>query len=105
GRSESPFGHERAGAEHVRGEMEGMGLDVGEDDAAEPAGAECGNLLARIEGTGEHSLLLCAHLDTVALTAGVEPVVVEGHWENSHEAILGADNKAAVAVFLEAARR
>src|SRR5205823_3131397 len=69
------------------------------------------NLLARIPaagGEGESDsawLLLCAHLDTVALTAGVEPVVVDGHWENAQEAILGADNKAAVAVFLEAARR
>ncbi len=35
----------------------------------------------------------------------VEPVVVDGGWENANAGILGADNKAAVAVFLELARR
>ena len=48
---------------------------------------------------------LCAHLDTVPLAAPVEPVVVNAGWENANEAILGADNKAAVAVMLELARR
>ena len=50
-------------------------------------------------------MLLCAHLDTVAVAGEIEPVVVDGGWENAHDAILGADNKAAVAVFLEVARR
>jgi tripeptide aminopeptidase len=31
--------------------------------------------------------------------------VVDGGWENAHDTILGADNKAAVAVFIEVARR
>ena len=35
----------------------------------------------------------------------VEPVCEEGVWRNRHDAILGADNKAAVAVMLAAARR
>jgi tripeptide aminopeptidase len=41
----------------------------------------------------------------VPLAAPVEPVLVEGAWENAHEGILGADNKSAVAVILELARR
>ena len=32
-------------------------------------------------------------------------MLVDGRWENAHEGILGADNKAAVAVMLETARR
>ena len=83
-----------------------MGLEVTEDDAAAAAGAECGNLLARLPGRGERSILLCGHLDTVD-DGGVpiEPVVVDGGWENANAGILGADNKAAVAVMLELARR
>ncbi len=50
-------------------------------------------------------LLLCAHLDTVPLQAPVEPVLEEGGWENANEGILGADNKAAIAVLLVLARR
>ncbi len=68
------------------------------------AGSDAGNLLTRLAGTGSDSILLCAHLDTVPLTAPIEPVVVDGGWENSGDGILGADNKAAVAVMLELVR-
>jgi tripeptide aminopeptidase len=102
----SSFGSERACAEHVAAELRSLGLEVTEDDAAGAAGAECGNLLARLPGRGERSLLLCGHLDTVD-DGGVpvDPVVVDGGWENANAGILGADNKAAVAVMLELARR
>ena len=66
---------------------------------------EHGNLLARIRGRGERTLLLCAHLDTVEVSGEIEPAIVDGGWENERDTILGADNKAAVAVFLELARR
>jgi tripeptide aminopeptidase len=90
-----------------------MGLDVEEDDAAGPAQAGAGNLLARItprasvtgQPGGERWILLCAHLDTVEQTAPIDPVVVDGGWENANDGILGADNKAAVSVILEVARR
>jgi tripeptide aminopeptidase len=101
----SPFGHERAVADHVVSELRHLGIDVREDEAAEAAGAECGNLHARIPGRGERTILLCAHLDTVSVTGPIEPVLVDGGWENEHDAILGADNKAALAVMLELARR
>jgi tripeptide aminopeptidase len=93
----SPFGHERACADRVIAELRGMGLEAEED--------ETGNVLARFDGRGERSILLCAHLDTVETDAPIEPVLVDGGWENAHDGILGADNKAAVAVMLEVARR
>ena len=101
----SPFGRERPCAERVAAELEGLGLDVEEDDAGQTTGAECGNLLARLAGDGERTLLLCAHMDTVVPQAPIEPQVVDGGWVNAHEGILGADNKAALAVMLEVARR
>jgi tripeptide aminopeptidase len=48
---------------------------------------------------------MCAHMDTVPPSAPVVPVLVDGGWENANAAILGADNKAAIAVMLELARR
>jgi tripeptide aminopeptidase len=93
----SPFGREAEVAARVTRELEGMGLAV-ERDAR-------GNLLTRIPGRSDRAILLCAHLDTVDVNGPIEPVIVEDGWENAHEAILGADNKAAVAVFLELARR
>jgi tripeptide aminopeptidase len=81
-----------------------MGLEVEEDDAGPRAGSDAGNLLARLPGVGSESILICTHLDTVPPLAPIEPVLVDGGWENAHEGILGADNKAAVAVALELAR-
>jgi tripeptide aminopeptidase len=104
-RIESPFGHERACADRVSAELRGMGLEVEEDDSGPAAGSECGNLIVRIpQERAARTLLLCAHLDTVVPQAPIEPVVAEGSWTNSREGILGADNKAALAVMLEVAR-
>jgi tripeptide aminopeptidase len=101
----SPFGSERACAEAVARDLADMGVDVEEDGSAAEAGAECGNLLARIPGRSERSILLCAHLDTVPEDGVIEPVLVGDGWESGGDTILGADNKAAVAVLLETARR
>jgi tripeptide aminopeptidase len=104
-RIESPSGRERRCADWVKAELDGIGIGVEEDGAGAIVGSDSGNLLARVPGTGEGSVLLCAHLDTVPLMAPVEPVTVDGGWENANDGILGADNKAAVAVMLELARR
>jgi tripeptide aminopeptidase len=101
----SPFGSERAMAEAVARELAAMGVDVEEDGAAAEAGAESGNLLARIPGRGDRTILLCAHLDTVPEPGVIEPVLVDDAWVSAGDTILGADNKAAVAVILEVARR
>ncbi|MGD0452636.1 MAG: M20/M25/M40 family metallo-hydrolase [Solirubrobacteraceae bacterium] len=114
-RIESPSGSERACGERVIAELRALGVKVHEDDAGPRAGSDCGNLLAfvaageRAGGSEQRaergrSLLLCAHLDTVPLRAPVEPVLLDGGWENANEGILGADNKAAVAVLLALAR-
>jgi tripeptide aminopeptidase len=110
---ESPSGREHACAQRIVTELQALGIEVHEDDAGPAAGSDCGNLLARIPGGGSEvpptrkypTVLFCAHMDTVPLQAPVEPVLREGFWENANEGILGADNKAAVAVLLALARR
>jgi len=109
---ESPSRHERACAQRVTQELAALGIETVEDDAAAVVGSDCGNLLARIDRTSATnapeaqppSVLLCAHLDTVPPAAPVEPVVRDGAWENENDGILGADNKAAVAMLLALAR-
>ena len=101
----SPFGHERAVADRVAQELRSLGFEVEEDDAGEGIGGDAGNLLARIPGRGERSVLLCAHLDTVPDGGPVEPVLVDGGWQSAGDTILGADNKATVAVLLALAHR
>jgi tripeptide aminopeptidase len=104
-RIESPSRHERACADRVTAELAELGLEVHEDSAGAAIGSDAGNLLARVPGAGEASILICAHLDTVPPVAPVEPVLADGYWSNANDAILGADNKSAVAVALELARR
>jgi len=103
---ESPSRSERAVADAVAADLREMGLDVTEDDSGAETGSDAGNLLARMAGPdGTRTILLCAHLDTVPLDDRVEPVRGEnGVISNRNEAILGADNKAAVAVILAALR-
>ena len=113
-RIESPSGHERNCAERVIAELRALQVEVREDAAGETPGSDCGNLLARIPAdperaadrsdAGRQSVLMGAHLDTPPPRAPVEPVLVGGCWENANEGILGADNKAAVAVLLALAR-
>jgi tripeptide aminopeptidase len=104
-RLESPTRQERSVADWLTRELRDMGLEVDEDQAGADTGSNSGNLHARIPGRATRSLMLCAHMDTVPLTAPVEPVFREGGWENSGDGILGADNKSAVAALVETARR
>jgi tripeptide aminopeptidase len=100
----SPSRGERACAEVVRRALDEIGVSVEEDDAGAGLGGDCGNLVARVPGTGEGWVMVCTHLDTVPPSGPIEPVVVNGGWENAGDGILGADNKAAVAVALGLAR-
>jgi len=103
----SPPGEERAVADRVTGYLRELGLEVDEDHAGAQIGSNAGNLLCRLPGRddGGTPLFLCAHLDTVPPQGPLEPVVEDGVVRNAGGTILGADNKAAVAAMLEAARR
>jgi tripeptide aminopeptidase len=103
---ESPSQRERAMADAVAAELRAVGIEVEEDATGAETGSDAGNLLARIPGPEDaRTILLCAHLDTVPLEAPIEVVREDGVFRNRNPAILGADNKAAVAVVLGVARR
>ncbi len=102
----SPSGSEEHVAEYVTGELRALGLEVTEDDTAAHTGAGSGNLMARIPGPpGAPGVMLCAHMDTVPVVDRIEVELEDGMYRNRHEAILGADDKAGVAVLVELARR
>ncbi|MGO9975385.1 MAG: M20/M25/M40 family metallo-hydrolase [Solirubrobacteraceae bacterium] len=101
----SPTGRERPCADWITSELRAIGLEVREDGSGPVAGSDSGNLYASIPGRGSGWVMMCAHMDTVPLTAPLAPVVREGVWVNATPGILGADNKAAVAALIELARR
>jgi tripeptide aminopeptidase len=102
----SPAREEGPAAEYVREFLDALDIEWSEDDAAARIPAGCGNITARLAPTGEGTpIFFCVHLDTVALEDDVVPVLLEdGRITNEREAILGGDNKAAVAVVLELLR-
>ncbi|HSD24523.1 MAG TPA: M28 family peptidase, partial [Solirubrobacterales bacterium] len=101
----SPTGEEREVADAVLGELREFGVDVNEDASATPARAGAGNLIARIPGRGDRWLSFFAHLDTVPHDGPIEVTREGGTFRSAGDTILGADNKAAVAVLLAVAER
>ncbi len=101
----SPTGEEREVADTLAAELRALGLEVCEDDASGPAEAGAGNLVARVPGERDEFVMFCAHVDTVPHEGRVEVVNDEGVFRSTGDTILGADNKAAVAVFMELVRR
>lgn len=92
-------------ADAVASELRELGVEVSEDDAAGPARAGAGNLIARIPGTGDRWVAFTSHLDTVPHEGPIEVAIEDGVFRSRGETILGADNKAAVTVLLELAAR
>ena len=101
----SPTGSEREVADAVKSYLGDLGLGVHEDGSARVTGCGCGNLVTRIPGRGEAETVgLCAHLDTVPVSGPPQVVVADGFVRTDGATVLGADDKAAVAVLLTLAR-
>lgn len=103
----SPSRNERAVADLVANKLRALGADVREDDTAAVVGGNTGNLIAELSGALPGRFVLAAHMDTVPLVPG-EPLVAltEGSVvRSSGKQILGADDKAGVAVVLKLLER
>lgn len=103
----TPPGSERAVADRVLAYLRELGLEPEEDASGPAVDSDAGNILCRIPATAPGTpVFLCAHMDTVPPLAAIEPFVDDdGVVRNAGGTILGADNKSALAVMLEAARR
>lgn len=95
---------EREVIDWTRGYLEGLGLEVREDDAGEKIGGNAGNLIVRLPGNvpGAPRIFLSAHFDTVEPTEGLVIVEEDGLFRSSGDTILGADDKAGMAPAIEA---
>jgi tripeptide aminopeptidase len=103
----SPPGQERAVADRITRELDAIGLEWDDDGCGPAIGSTAGNVLCRVPGNVEGGvpIFLCAHFDTVPLDGDLQPVLDDGIVRNAGGTILGADDKSALAVMVEAARR
>ncbi|MBI9084533.1 MAG: M20/M25/M40 family metallo-hydrolase [Desulfobacterales bacterium] len=82
-----------------------LGAATEVDGAGEGAGSDSGNLIVRIDGNRSvPTLMFCAHMDTVETGRGVVPVFKDGVFTSAGDTILGADDKSALAILIEAVR-
>lgn len=99
----SPSRREGRVAEYLLARLRELGVDATVDDSAVRSGSDTGNIIARLPGNAAGpTILLCAHMDTVGPTEGMVPVVRDGVVYSNGETVLGADDKAGIAIILAA---
>lgn len=98
----SPSKQEGDLAVYLKKRLKELGADVYEDESASKTGSNTGNLLGIYPGNskGAPTVLLSAHMDTTVSTEGMEPVIKNGVIYSDGKNILGADDKAGIAVII-----
>jgi tripeptide aminopeptidase len=81
----SPTGEERAVADAVADELRELGIEFTEDDAAGPAQAGAGNLIARLPGRDDRWIAFASHLDTVPHEGPIEVALEDGVFRSKGE--------------------
>lgn len=80
-----------------------LGLEVIEDDTTAQTGHGAGNLICTLAGTNDtvDPIYFTCHMDTVVPGKGIKPSIKDGYVVTDGTTILGADDKAGLAVLLE----
>ncbi len=101
-RIDSETFHEGAIQKYLAEELKKAGAQVYIDKVGKKIGSDAqGNMIATVKGTGKKTFLLGAHMDTVSPGQGVKPIVKKDRVTSDGTTILGADDKAGLAIILE----
>lgn len=98
---DSPTKEEKDFKDRLMKDLKDLGVEVYEDDAGEKAGSNSGNLIAKLKGTGDKTVLFSAHMDTVSPGRGIKPEIRDGIIYSDGTTVLGSDDKAGVAAIVE----
>ena len=98
--------HEGNVVRYLKKELNRSGLKTRIDNARSKIGGESGNLIGYLKGNvkGTKTIMLNAHVDTVSSGINIKHGIKKGTIRSDGRTILGADDKAGVAVILEALR-
>lgn len=103
---DSESGHEGEIAKVLKQKFESLGLEVVEDNTTAETGHGAGNLICTLKGTNKEAdpIYFTSHMDTVVPGKGVKPTIENGYIVTDGTTILGADDKAGLAVMFETIR-
>jgi len=93
---ESPSLKEKKIINYLKNELKNLGLELYFQKVG-----ETGNLVAKLKGKKNNSFFLNAHIDTVEPCYGVKPIITDTLIKSDGKTILGGDDKAALAIFIE----
>ncbi|TXV46009.1 M20/M25/M40 family metallo-hydrolase [Enterococcus sp. T0101B.F-10] len=90
--------------EYLKNKFMKLGLEIVEDNSKEDTGLGSNNLIVRLHGKDRNKLPLffSCHTDTVSPGKGIEVIEESGILSSKGETILGADDKAGIAIIIEA---
>ncbi|SME94472.1 M20/M25/M40 family metallo-hydrolase [Desulfovibrio gilichinskyi] len=102
---DSPSLKEKNVADYLVSLMQESEYDVIKDCAGDACGGNTGNIFVRIPATGTgEPIAFSAHMDCVNPCVGVVPVVKDDVVYSSGDTVLGGDDKAGLAIMIEAVR-
>ncbi|MBS7575926.1 MULTISPECIES: M20/M25/M40 family metallo-hydrolase [unclassified Enterococcus] len=103
---DSVSGNEKEIHDYLKKIFSSYDLKITEDDSMQKTGLGANNLIATLHGNPDKEpLLFSSHTDTVVPGTGVRAVEKNGILYSEGDTILGADDKAGIAIMIEAIRR
>ncbi|MBN2366661.1 MAG: M20/M25/M40 family metallo-hydrolase [Calditrichaeota bacterium] len=94
---------EKPVADYIRKFLSNLQISVMEDATGRIIDGNSGNIIAKIYNDGKKGPIpfaLVAHMDTVKPTTGIKPLIMDGRITSDGNTILGADNRAGIALIL-----
>lgn len=102
---DSETGHEREIADYLKTLFTDLGLEVTEDDSQSRTNFGAGNLIMTLKGDKDVApIYFSCHMDTVTPGKNIQPVIEGNIIKTDGSTILGADDKAGIAVMIELIR-
>lgn len=98
--------HEQEISVVLKKKFSDLGVEVIEDNTMDVTGHGAGNLICTLQGNIEQVdvIYFTSHMDTVIPGKGIKPSIQDGYVITDGTTILGADDKAGLAVMLETIR-
>lgn len=99
----SESGKEKDFSEILVKELKDLGFKIKRDALKKAHESNTSNIIAYLPGKNSNDLvMLCAHMDTVKPGIDIEPIEVDGKIVSKGDTVLGADDKAGIAIIMSA---